>query len=107
MTRLLKLRGYRVLLATDCRSAVETASQNEFDLIVSDLGLPDGSGLTLLRELRQHRAVPAIALSGYGMEEDRRQSQAAGYDEHLTKPLDFPLLVRAIARLLIAAAAKR
>ena len=106
MARLLKRRGYRVLLATDCRSAVEVASQNEFDLIVSDLGLPDGSGLTLLRELRQHRAVPAIALSGYGMEEDRRQSQAAGYDEHLTKPLDFPLLVRAIARLLTAAAEK-
>ena len=104
MARLLKRRGYEVLLATDCQSARELARQQSFDLIVSDLGLPDGSGLTLLRELRQSRPVPAIALSGYGMEEDLRQSQAAGYDEHLTKPIDFPLLVRTIGKLLASAA---
>ncbi len=106
MARLLTRRGYRVLLATDCQSARETARQHSFDLIVSDLGLPDGSGLTLLRELRQSRMVPAIALSGYGMEEDLRQSQASGYDEHLTKPIDFPLLVRTIGKLLAPIATK-
>ena len=101
MARLLKRRGYQVLLATDCRSALEAARQHPFDLIVSDLGLPDGSGLTLLGQLRQGRTVPAVALSGYGMEEDLQQSRAAGYDEHLTKPIDFPLLIRVIDRLLI------
>ena len=61
---------------------------------MSDLGLPDGSGLTLLGELRRTCDVPAIALSGYGMEEDVKESRAVGYDEHLTKPIDFPLLAR-------------
>ncbi len=98
--RLLERRGYRVLLATDCRSALATARQHPFNLIVSDLGLPDGSGLALLGELRKIRAVPAVALSGYGMEEDLAQSRAAGYDAHLTKPIDFPLLLRAIDGLL-------
>ena len=100
MARLLQRRGYEVLLATDCRSALETARQHPFDLIVSDLGLPDGSGLALLGQLRQVRPVPAVALSGYGMEEDLQHSRAAGYDEHLTKPIDFPLLVRTIGKLL-------
>ena len=101
MARLLKRRGYRVLLATDCRSALEAARQNAFDLIVSDLGLPDGSGLALLQQLRQHRPIPAVALSGYGMKEDLRQSRAAGYDEHLSKPIDFSLLIGVIDRLLV------
>ena len=103
MARLLSRRGFQVLLATSCQTALEAAAQNRFDLIVSDLGLPDGSGLTLLGKLREFRAVPAIALSGYGMEENVQQSRAAGYDEHLTKPIDFSLLTRTIGRLLTAA----
>ena len=99
MGRLLTRQGYRVLLATSCRTALEVARENRFDLIVSDLGLPDGSGLTLLGQLRGLRDVPAIALSGYGMEENVRQSRAAGYNEHLTKPIDFSLLTLTIARL--------
>ncbi len=100
MSRLLTRLGYRVLTAVSCETAIETARQNRFDLIVSDLGLPDGSGLGLLAKLREFGQVPAVALSGYGMEEDMRQSRAAGYDEHLTKPVDFPLLLAAVGRLL-------
>ena len=106
MARLLKHRGYAVLLAVDCRSALEIAEHHPFDLIISDLGLPDGSGLTLLGQLRRGRPVPAVALSGYGMEEDLEQSRSAGYDEHLTKPIDFPLLVRTIGKLLIPVSAE-
>ena len=102
MSRLLTRRGYRVVTAISCHTAVEAAAQNHFDLIVSDLGLPDGSGLTLLARLRRERDVPAIALSGYGMEEDVRQSRAAGYNEHLTKPIDFSLLMLTVNRLLSA-----
>lgn len=100
MSRLLARRGYRVLTAESCAAALATARENPFDLIVSDLGLPDGSGLTLLSSLRQIRAVPAVALSGYGMEEDVTKSRAVGFDEHLTKPIDFPVLMRTIGRLL-------
>ena len=77
--------------------------ENRFDLIVSDLGLPDSSGLTLLGQLRALCDVPAIALSGYDMEENVRQSRAAGYNEHLTKPTDFSLLTLTIGRLLTLA----
>ena len=100
MSRLLGRRGYQVLKATSCEGALETARHNHFDLIVSDLGLPDGSGLTLLPRLRAFGEVPAVALSGYGMEEDVRQTLAAGYNEHLTKPIDFSLLMQTISRLL-------
>ncbi len=92
------------MTADTCHAAVEAVRQTPVDLIVSDLGLPDGSGLDLLGALRRICDVPAVALSGYGMEEDVQQSRAAGYDEHLTKPVDFPLLSRVIDRLLAAAA---
>lgn len=102
MSRLLTRRGYRVLTAVSCEAAIDTARRNRFDLIVSDLGLPDGSGLDLLARLREFYCVPAVALSGYGMDEDMRRSREAGYDAHLTKPIDFPLLLAAVGRLLAA-----
>ena len=102
VSRLLGRRGYQVLKATSCEGALEIARRNRFDLIVSDLGLPDGSGLTLLPQLRAFGDVPAVALSGYGMEEDVRRTLAAGYNEHLTKPIDFSLLMQTIGRLLPA-----
>ena len=102
MSRLLARRGYRVLTAGSCAAAIETAQANPFDLIISDLGLPDGSGLTLLASLRQIHDVPAVALSGYGMEEDVTKSRAVGFNDHLTKPIDFPLLMRSVSRLLLA-----
>jgi two-component system CheB/CheR fusion protein len=68
-------------------AAVELAGQHAFDLLVSDLGLPDGSGYDLIRQLRQAgHTFPALALSGYGREENRQRSQEAGFAAHLTKP---------------------
>ena len=73
-----------------------------FDLLLSDLGLPDGSGVDLMRELRERGStLPGIALSGYGQEEDVRRSKEAGFAEHLTKPVDLQRLATAIASLAI------
>ena len=69
-------------------------------MIISDLGLPDCSGLQLLAELHAVAKVPAIALSGYGMEGDLVSSRAAGFTAHLTKPIDFENLIRMLDQIL-------
>jgi CheY-like chemotaxis protein len=71
-----------------------------FDLIISDLGLPDASGLDLIRQIRQRDpAIPAIAISGYGMEDDIHQSRQAGFNHHLTKPTNIQLLAALIQQI--------
>ena len=80
-------------------AALEAAEAGDFDLIVSDIGLPDGSGLDLMRGSRGVHPCPAIALTGYGMEEDIRRSREAGFTAHLTKPIDFDRLLTAIGEV--------
>ena len=65
-------------------------------LIISDIGLPDGSGVDILEQLHGQYPIKAIALSGYGMEADIKRSLDAGFARHLTKPLDFDKLVEHI-----------
>ena len=77
-------------------SALEAAGAKPLDLMVSDLGLPDESGLDLMERLRP---LPAIALSGFGMEADVRKARAAGFAVHLTKPIDAARLEDAIQRV--------
>jgi CheY-like chemotaxis protein len=97
MTRLLRRKGHRVTPADSVAAALEAeAAEGPFDLIVSDIGLPDGSGLDLMRQLGAGRVLPGIALSGFGMEEDLRKSEAAGFSAHLIKPVDFLTLDAAI-----------
>lgn len=99
LTDLLRDRGYQVTMAGSIAQALELAgSQGEtpFDLVVSDLGLPDGNGLDLMRELSSRYGLSGIALSGYGMEEDVRKSYEAGFRKHLTKPVDLRALEEAI-----------
>lgn len=99
MAELLRNLGYEVTLARDVKSALEAAGGGEvFDLVVSDIGLPDGTGLDLMRELKRRHALKGIALSGYGMEDDVRKSLEAGFDAHLTKPVTLAALKRAILR---------
>lgn len=102
MERLLKMRGYHVHTASSVAAALKEATFQVFDLLISDMGLPDGSGLDLMRELRLRHGetMPGIALSGYGMEEDVNRSHAAGFAEHLTKPVDMVTLEAVINRLL-------
>src|SRR5262249_47794320 len=98
MTRLLGKPPYAVKTANTLAAALEAATVEDFDLIISDIGLPDGSGLELMRQIRDRYAAQGIALSGYGMEEDIRKSREAGFLAHLTKPVDFQRLQVAIAQ---------
>jgi CheY-like chemotaxis protein len=103
LQRLLSSNGHDVQAAGSVREAIEIAGAGDFDLLISDLGLPDGTGIDLLRALRADaggtQRFHAIALTGFGMDEDVARTRAAGFDEHLTKPIDFPKLQAAIQRL--------
>ena len=89
LTRMLSKRGYEVQSASDVRSALDIAMSNQFDVLISDIGLPDGNGHDLLKTLRAKSNIFGIALSGYGMEEDIRRSSEAGFSHHLVKPVDI------------------
>jgi PAS domain S-box-containing protein len=96
LERLLKRRGYEVTIAETVAQARKIASSATFDLMISDLGLPDGSGHDLAVEFNRDYAMKAIALSGYGMEDDVRRSKVAGFLAHITKPVDIEELHDAI-----------
>jgi len=98
MRRLLKMNGHDVETAGDVAAALTLAEARRFDLLISDIGLPDGSGVDLLRTLRFRGChMPGIALSGYGQEEDIRHSKEAGFSSHLIKPANLDMLAQAIA----------
>jgi PAS domain S-box-containing protein len=97
LVQLLERRGHSVVGVATAAAAREIAATSEFDLVISDLGLPDGDGHALMAELRDAHGVPGIALSGYGMEEDLEHSRLSGFFTHLTKPLDIHALESAIA----------
>ena len=99
MAKLLRKWGYSVGTADCVRTALEQAAKDSFDLLISDLGLPDGNSMDIMRELKHRYALQGIALSGYGTEEDIRQSREAGFAEHLTKPVSFQDLRQAIDRM--------
>lgn len=103
MSRLLQQRlGYQVLVASSVKDAISVAAQEQgkFDLVISDIGLPDGTGLQLMKVLRENYGLKGIALSGYGMEEDIKRSKDAGFEVHLTKPINFSSLTAVIQRVL-------
>src|SRR5205823_1289776 len=77
LCRLLRRTNRDVQTAANVEDALKCASANSYDLLISDLGLPDGSGLDLMRQLREKYNLKGIALSGYGMEEDMRRSHEA------------------------------
>ena len=98
--RMLEASGYRAILAENIASALEVFKTGDIDAMVSDLGLPDGRGTELMKQIATIRPIPAIALSGYGMESDVEKSREAGFCRHLTKPVDFHQLEEALASLL-------
>jgi CheY-like chemotaxis protein len=77
----------------------ELAERRKFVLLVSDLGLPEGSGLDIMRRLRQSQRIAEIALSGWGMDEDLRKGREAGFAEHLVKPVTAQVLEDVIRRV--------
>jgi CheY-like chemotaxis protein len=101
MSRVLCSFGWRVRTADTVAAALRSAESEPFDLLLCDVGLPDGSGLDLMRQLlrRAGRPVKAIAMSGYGMEHDIQQSHAAGFTAHLVKPVDIRELRKTIQQV--------
>lgn len=101
LTRLLTRRGYIVRTAGSIAECLDVSREYEYDVLISDIGLPDGRGTELLVQLNalHGNRPPAIAMSGFGMDEDVECSHAAGFSEHLTKPIEFTALQQAIARL--------
>lgn len=90
--------GYDVVGAESMTEALAAAEQGHFDVLVSDIGLPDGSGLDLMKRIREHHCIEGIALSGFGMEDDLRKSREAGFVEHIIKPVNLDRLQAALRR---------
>ena len=78
--------NYKVSVAADMATALREIPKSRCDVLISDIGLPDGDGWQLLEKLGDNRPPFAIAMSGYGTGTDQWRSQAAGYDHHLVKP---------------------
>jgi len=98
MQRLLKRFGHEPTVVGTVAAALAALRSQAFDLLISDIGLPDGSGYDLMRQSTGHRP-PAIALSGFGMDDDLTRSKQAGFAVHLTKPVDARLLELTILRV--------
>ena len=105
LARALRRKGYGVTAAGSVEAAVAQYAGSAPDLLISDIGLPDGTGWDLLEKLRPHGPVRAIAMSGYGMNADVEKSREIGFAAHLTKPIDFPRLEALIVEILSADAA--
>lgn len=100
LQQLLRNRDYHVFAAATAAEARAIAAKEELDLVVSDVGLPDGTGYQLMKELLARQpGLRGIALSGYGMEEDVARSREAGFALHLTKPITVGKLETAMLRL--------
>jgi CheY-like chemotaxis protein len=98
LTSLLQVARHQIKTAGDVATARRLAETHVFDLVLSDLGLPDGSGLDLMIELRDRYGLEGIAVTGYGMDDDLRRTREAGFREHLVKPVSLDQLSSAIAR---------
>ena len=99
LTRLLRTFGCIVTTASTVREARALADREKFDLLVSDIGLPDGSGTEIMAYLRDRYNIKGIALSGFGQDDDLRRSREAGFETHLIKPVNFQTLQRVIQKV--------
>jgi CheY-like chemotaxis protein len=83
--------GYEVATASSAAEAISLAKENHFDIVISDIGMPEMNGYQLaeaLRTLPDYESVPMVAVTGYSMFDDRNRSLNAGFNEHITKPID-------------------
>ncbi len=102
LTKLLARQGHQVVSTGSLQEALAAFRTGSFDVVVTDLGLPDGSGLDLMREVRKRGGCQGIALSGYGMEQDLRLSREAGFHAHLVKPVKFEQLCQLLDQVPVA-----
>jgi CheY-like chemotaxis protein len=96
--RLMTRWSHSVTVASTLAEARKAIAERTFDLLLSDIGLPDGSGYDVIAALREHSDIPAIAMSGYGMEADIARVHAAGFTEHIVKPVTAEALRKMLHR---------
>jgi len=99
---LLSHAGYDVVTAASARAALDAARQRQFDVIISDIGMPEMNGYQLAREMRLlpgYQTVPMVAVTGYSMFDDKERSTNAGFNAHMTKPIDPRALLDLIEQL--------
>jgi CheY-like chemotaxis protein len=100
LARLLTLSGYQVKTAHSVASALQLAAAEPFDVLVSDIGLPDATGYELMEQIRDRYGIKGIALSGYGMDDDMNKSREAGFMEHVIKPVNIAQLEAVMQRVM-------
>ena len=100
LARLLRRCGHSVQTAARVDDAVRAVARQRFDILVSDIGLPDGSGTDIMRAIRAEQGVPGIALTGYGEDDNLRACEEAGFAARLLKPVVFDRLVKTMETLL-------
>lgn len=91
LSMLMTHAGYEVSTASSARAAIALASKHHFDVIISDIGMPEMNGYELAKALRLlpgYESIPMVAVTGYSMFDDRNRSLSAGFNEHVTKPID-------------------
>lgn len=99
----LKHAGYEVTSANSAETALQFATSRNFDLIISDIGMPEKNGYELaesLRALSEYRTTPLIAVTGYTEYDDRGRSLRAGFDAHLTKPINPSQLLELVDKFI-------
>jgi two-component system CheB/CheR fusion protein len=99
---LLTHAGYRVVTAASAKAALAAAHERHFDVVISDIGMPEMNGYQLaqaLRELPGYKTVPLVAVTGYAMFDDQERSRNAGFNAHMTKPIDPRALLDLIEQL--------
>ena len=89
LSRLLSYFGHTISVADSTQSALSFVEAKEFDVVLSDIALPDGSGYDVISQAKRKQPVKGVALTGLGTDEDIRRGKEAGFDFHLTKPVDF------------------
>lgn len=99
---LLTCAGYEVVTADSAAAAIAAAQEHRFDVIISDIGMPGMNGYDLakaLRKLPEYETVPMVAITGFSLFDDRARSLDAGFNAHLTKPIEPRALLDLIGRL--------
>ena len=99
---LLTQAGYKVVTAASAKAALAAAHERQFDVIISDIGMPEMNGYQLaeaLRQLPEYQTVPLVAITGYSMFDDQQRSKKAGFNAHMTKPIDPRALIDLIEQL--------
>jgi CheY-like chemotaxis protein len=99
---LLSHAGYHVVTAASAPAALNAARERQFDVIISDIGMPEMNGYQLAREMRLlpgYETVPMVAVTGYSMFDDKERSSKAGFNAHMTKPIDPRALLDLIEQL--------